>query len=935
MRRGLRRRSLGFTIVELLIVVAIIGILATISIIGYNGVQASARDKVVLADVETLEGLETRYGLKNGVAGKAWYSGHGIDADLQFTPSTDNVIDVGVSSGEYCIRAYNPKAATYKSYATAATKGSSSNACAIVSGSPIASNGGILTPPGNLTVTMQTLTQINVVWDSVAAADTYKLQYSTDSNFASPVTIDGITPTNKALNGLTTGATYYFRVYAVSASISSLASETVSLKLTNEYGSLATGTSIEGYWTDAPKGFLLEDGSAVSRTVYSDLFAVIGTTYGAGDGSTTFNLPDSRGRASVNRSPSDTEFDTMGEKTGSKTETLAISQLPSHTHTQNAHTHTQDAHTNTITDPGHNHTQNAHNHSQNAHNHNSTASNPYVSDGGFGTINVTSAAGGAYGFRYGGTNPAATATNQSTTATNNASYTGVTFGTTAAVNQSTTATNQNTGSGNSHNNIQPSIVKIYAIKFSSIDVAATTLPEGSSINGYWTTAPSGYLLEDGSAVSRATYPELFAIMGTTHGAGDGSTTFNLPDSRGRVSVNISADSEFNTIGEKYGEKSHILTIAEMASHTHIQNAHNHTQNAHTHSVSDPGHNHSQNAHNHTQNAHDHNLGLPNPYVNDNSFGGASVASLGGGDFGFKLGKHDQTIAVNNATTATNNSSSTGLGLYATTATNQSTTATNQNTGGNGAHNEIQPSIVRMSAVKATPSVNTGTSLAPGTSLGGYFTTAPSGYLLENGAAVSRSTYADLFSEIGTTYGAGNGSTTFNLPDSRGRTGVNKSIYDAEFNAMGDKSGTKAETLTIAQLPSHTHIQDAHTHIQDPHGHGVYDPGHNHSQNAHTHTQNAHVHGTGSGGYVSDGSLGGTLVFTAAGGSYGFYIGRAPSVVATNNATTATNNGSFTGVSINAITATNQSTTATNQNTGGGGAHNNIQPSIVKTFVIKY
>lgn len=48
-----------------------------------------------------------------------------------------------------------------------------------------------------------------------------------------------------------------------------------------------------------PPGFLLCDGSAVSRTTYARLFAVIGTTYGAGDGSTTFNLPDSRGRAFI------------------------------------------------------------------------------------------------------------------------------------------------------------------------------------------------------------------------------------------------------------------------------------------------------------------------------------------------------------------------------------------------------------------------------------------------------------------------------------------------------------------------------------------------------------------------------------------------------------------------------------------------------------
>ena len=51
----------------------------------------------------------------------------------------------------------------------------------------------------------------------------------------------------------------------------------------------------------APEGFLLCDGSAVSRTTYGDLFAAIGTAYGAGDGSTTFNLPDLRGRVAAGR----------------------------------------------------------------------------------------------------------------------------------------------------------------------------------------------------------------------------------------------------------------------------------------------------------------------------------------------------------------------------------------------------------------------------------------------------------------------------------------------------------------------------------------------------------------------------------------------------------------------------------------------------------
>jgi hypothetical protein len=66
---------------------------------------------------------------------------------------------------------------------------------------------------------------------------------------------------------------------------------------------------------------------------------------------------------------------------------------------------------------------------------------------------------------------------------------------------------------------------------------------------------------------------------------------------------------------------------------------------------------------------------------------------------------------------------------------------------------------------ATPAVPSGT--PTGTVIFHAKNTAPSGFLKANGAAVSRSTYADLFTEIGTTFGVGDGSTTFNVPDLRG------------------------------------------------------------------------------------------------------------------------------------------------------------------------
>ncbi|MGB0562154.1 MAG: phage tail protein [Spirulinaceae cyanobacterium] len=59
---------------------------------------------------------------------------------------------------------------------------------------------------------------------------------------------------------------------------------------------LPTGTLISFAGTEPPSGYLAADGSAVSRSTYANLYSVIGTTYGEGDGSTTFNLPDFRGR---------------------------------------------------------------------------------------------------------------------------------------------------------------------------------------------------------------------------------------------------------------------------------------------------------------------------------------------------------------------------------------------------------------------------------------------------------------------------------------------------------------------------------------------------------------------------------------------------------------------------------------------------------------
>ena len=101
--------------------------------------------------------------------------------------------------------------------------------------------------------------------------------------------------------------------------------------------------------------------------------------------------------------------------------------------------------------------------------------------------------------------------------------------------------------------------------------------------------------------------------------------------------------------------------------------------------------------------------------------------------------------------------------------------------------------------------------------------APSGWLLSYGQAISRSTYSDLFSAIGTTYGVGDGSTTFNVPDFRGRTIAGQDDMGGSSanrltnqsgglngDTLGAAGGSETHTLTTAQLASHTHGAGSYT-----------------------------------------------------------------------------------------------------------------------------
>ena len=102
-----------------------------------------------------------------------------------------------------------------------------------------------------------------------------------------------------------------------------------------------TGIIVPWSTASVPAGFLECDGAAVSRTTYAALFAVVGTTYGVGDGSTTFNVPDLTDRTVVNKSPTKTFATTGGANTATAggnvsvsldPTTLSVTQIAPHTH---------------------------------------------------------------------------------------------------------------------------------------------------------------------------------------------------------------------------------------------------------------------------------------------------------------------------------------------------------------------------------------------------------------------------------------------------------------------------------------------------------------------------------------------------------------------------------------------------------------------------
>lgn len=172
-------------------------------------------------------------------------------------------------------------------------------------------------------------------------------------------------------------------------------------------------------------------------------------------------------------------------------------------------------------------------------------------------------------------------------------------------------------------------------------VLANGVPAGGLTMWPTSSAPSGWLLCNGATVSRTTYATLFGVIGTTFGAGDGSTTFTLPDYRSRMPIGASGSYALASTGGS--------ADAVVVSHTHTATS--------TSAVTDPGHTHSG-------------VASPNsPFINWVGTGGASL----------------------NTNTSTNS---------ATTGITVATTTTNSTTGVSGTNANLPPYLAINFIIKA-------------------------------------------------------------------------------------------------------------------------------------------------------------------------------------------------------------------------------------------
>lgn len=188
------------------------------------------------------------------------------------------------------------------------------------------------------------------------------------------------------------------------------------------------------------------------------------------------------------------------------------------------------------------------------------------------------------------------------------------------------------------------------------------------------------------------------------------------------------------------------------------------------------------------------------------------------------------------------------------------------------------------------------------SMYGGSTDPDANWLIADGRALNRTTYSALFAKFGTTFGAGDGSTTFNLPNPTGRLPIG---VDAN-HLLGELEGTETKTLVEANLPSHGHSM-AHTHAID-HDHPQFTTA---SGGAHTHTFTTSDDGTNTLRAAQGSTVNETVVQVDGNGSHAHFID-VPAYTGASGASSAANTG----------------------NTGSGTAFNIMPPTIGLNFIVR-